>query len=223
MTGPLAPTNATTQPQGLLCRQTRSPILKNFSCAADSSAIGMTEEALHNGSELQDQLAAAHVQAWRWALLCAGRQHDLAQDALQNSYLAILDGSARFAGVSSFQTFLFAVIRRQIQLLQRRSWLDMVRPQRVIEQVSENALALACTSDAHLEHSLDAARLWHALELLPPRQREVLALVFGHDMSIAQAATVLNLRLGTARTHYARGKAALRASLGLALEQEHPL
>jgi RNA polymerase sigma-70 factor (ECF subfamily) len=172
-----------------------------------------------NDSELQDQLAAAHVQAWRWALLCAGRQHDLAQDGLQNSYLAILDGSARFAGHASFQTFLFAVIRRQIQRLQRRSWLDLLRPQRVLAQLSENA---ACFRDAHLEQSLDAARLWHALASLPPRQREVLALVFGHDMPIAQAATVLDLRLGTARTHYARGKAALRASLGLALEQEQP-
>lgn len=171
-----------------------------------------------SSQDLREQLAAEHVQAWRWALVCADRRYELAQDALQNSYLAILDGSARFAGDSSFRTFLFAVIRRQIQRLQRRSWLDQLWPQRVHAQVA--ATAPDGASGEHLEHSLDAARLWHALRALPARQREVLALVFGHDMPIAQAAVVLDLRLGTARTHYARGKAALRASLGLALEQE---
>lgn len=164
--------------------------------------------------DLQASLAAEHVQAWRWALLCAGRQQQLAQDALQNSYLAILDGKARFAGDSSFRTFLFAVIRRQVQRLQRRNWLDQWWPQRLHAQLPEPV----GIGNERLQDSLDAARLWSALQSLPQRQREVLALVFGHELPITEAAAVLDLRLGTARTHYARGKAALRARLGLQME-----
>lgn len=47
----------------------------------------------------------------------------------------------------------------------------------------------------------------------PRRQHEVLDLVFYRDLSISDAAEVLGIWLGTARLHYERGKAALRARL----------
>ena len=49
---------------------------------------------------------------------------------------------------------------------------------------------------------------------LPARQRELLHLVFYHDLSIAEAAGILGVAVGTARTHYERGKARLRQWLG---------
>jgi RNA polymerase sigma-70 factor (ECF subfamily) len=41
----------------------------------------------------------------------------------------------------------------------------------------------------------------------------VLHLVFYQDLSIAEAADVMDVGLGTARTHYERGKARLRQLL----------
>ena len=53
-----------------------------------------------------------------------------------------------------------------------------------------------------------------ALDRLPARQREVLHLVFYQDLTIAAAAEVLGISVGSARVHYERGKAQLRRTLG---------
>jgi DNA-directed RNA polymerase specialized sigma24 family protein len=48
---------------------------------------------------------------------------------------------------------------------------------------------------------------------LPSRQRDVLHLVFYQEMTVEEAADVLGVSVGTARTHFARGKGRLREIL----------
>ena len=60
---------------------------------------------------LREELERWHPESFGWALhLCDGNPEE-AGEILQEVYLKILDGRARFGGASSFKTWLFAVIR----------------------------------------------------------------------------------------------------------------
>ncbi len=63
--------------------------------------------------------------------------------------------------------------------------------------------------ESTLENSLRSKRLILALYGLSQRQSEVLQLVFYHEMTIEESAKVMQISLGSARTHYARGKSNL--------------
>jgi RNA polymerase sigma-70 factor (ECF subfamily) len=58
-----------------------------------------------------------------------------------------------------------------------------------------------------------ATALREALAGLPPRQREVLHLVFYEGLSVREASEVMDVSVGSARVHYDRGKRRLRLLL----------
>ena len=130
---------------------------------------------------------------------------------LQTAYLKVLDGSARFDGRSSKRTWLFAVIRRSAAERRRRRWLSDLLPERWLRR---DPLPIHAPDTATLaEASETSAHLRSALAKLPGSQRELMHLVFYQDFTIEEAAAVLGIGLGSARTHYERGKARLRDML----------
>ena len=153
------------------------------------------------------ELEKQHRASFGWALACTGRDRREAEDVLQTSYLKVLDGRARFGGASSAKTWFFGVIRRTAQERRRRFWFARLVPDSHAEP------SLEADPGVELDERQEAARLVAALGKLAVRQREVLELVFYHDMSIAEAAETLGLKVGTARTHYERGKRGLRKAL----------
>jgi len=159
--------------------------------------------------DLEQELDQLHPAAFGWALACCAGDRAAAEDALQASYLKILDGRARFDGRATFRTWLFSVVRYTAAGQRRRAALRRWLPLAV----------LGATPDSRPDAATEVARadgtrrLTAALETLPRRQREVLHLVFYQDLTIAEAAEVAGVSLGTARTHYERGKAALRKLL----------
>jgi RNA polymerase sigma-70 factor (ECF subfamily) len=158
-------------------------------------------------SAMESDLEGLHAESWGWALSCCARDRDLAEDVLQTAYLRILSGRARFSGKSSFKTWVFGVIRMIARSEKRRAWLWNSRHRR-----SDAALDVpdsASRADANVEGAERAERLASALGRLSDRQREVLQLAFYHDLTIEDAARVMEVSVGSARTHYDRGKKAL--------------
>ena len=159
------------------------------------------------------ELEELHAAAFGWALSCCSSDRAAAEDVLQATYLKLLDGRARFDGRSSFRTFVFGVIVWTAREARRRSalrrWLplaSMVLGPEGVDGRPDPATALARADET--------ARLVRALGRLSARQRQVLHLVFYEDLTIAEAAAVAGVSVGTARTHYERGKATLRTLLG---------
>ncbi|UZD22030.1 RNA polymerase sigma factor [Algoriphagus halophytocola] len=161
-----------------------------------------------NRSQLDHILKAHHRDAYLWARQCCSFEDELAKDVLQQSYLKILEGQAKLKDASKAKTWLFSIIRytaidelrkagRVIPLLDS---YDPVEPTEEVDETDYEAI----------------------IKLLPDMQREVILMVFYHQMTIAQSAEILQIGLGTARTHYERGKKKLKELITkVQLQQEY--
>jgi RNA polymerase sigma factor (sigma-70 family) len=160
--------------------------------------------------ELEAWLERLHEESFGWALSCSSGDAARAGDVLQTAYVRVISGRAVYGQRSSFRTWLFGVIRRVALEEHRRARVERKRNV-VLEDAKVQAVA---DERSRRPDEFDSAlALRAALERLPERQREVLHLVFYQDMSIADAADVMEITVGSARTHYERGKARLRVAL----------
>lgn len=162
-----------------------------------------------DGVELRSELEKHHRESYGWALACCQRNQADADNVLQTAYLKVLDGKARFDGRSAFKTWFFSVIRRTAIDHRRREVLGRLR---LIGHEQSRPPIAASFEDAVYRAEVQTI-FRQALVELPRRQQEVLHLVFYHDLSLAEAAEVMGVGIGSARTHYARGKEHLRRAM----------
>jgi RNA polymerase sigma factor (sigma-70 family) len=149
------------------------------------------------------RLESLHREAHAWALACCGYRPDEALDVVQTAYLKILDGSARYDGRSSYKTWLFAIIRNTAADRRRRI-------RRAVEALARFGRgAPEPFADPGAEQTEQRRAILRAVMHLPARQRQIVELVFYHDLTLEAAAEVIGIGVGTARTHYDRAKKAL--------------
>ncbi len=160
--------------------------------------------------ELQRKLADLHNDSYAWAIRCCAGDRYMAEEVLQDSYLKVLRKIKAFRAQASFKTWLFAIIRYTA--------IDHVKAKakRKIVQVEDSSASIfqiypPTASTAELEQLQPIFQ--KALDELSPQQRQILHLVFYQACSIKEAAEVMDIQLGTARTHYERGKSRLRQLL----------
>jgi RNA polymerase sigma-70 factor (ECF subfamily) len=154
--------------------------------------------------DLREELARLHPLAHAWAVRCCRDHRAEAEDVLHEAYMKVLDGRAGFEGRSSFKTWLLGVIRHTAREHARRGWLRVMRLERWWNESETNRLTTEWPTDDRVP------ALQRAMAKLSKRQQEVLHLVFYQELTVHEAANVLAMPVGTARTHYERGKRRLR-------------
>ncbi|HWX20267.1 MAG TPA: RNA polymerase sigma factor [Candidatus Binatia bacterium] len=162
-------------------------------------------------AELRAQLEQHHAASYGWALSCCAGTPELSEDVLQTAYLKILQGRARYNGRATFKTWLFAVIRMTAADERRRQWLRHFRLSGY-ERDRGSRVQLPERGD-RLDQSAKLGVFQQALARLAKRQQEVVHLVFYQNLSLPEASEIMGVSLGSARTHYERGKRNLRAWL----------
>ncbi len=153
------------------------------------------------------EIEALHPASFSWAMACCRYRRHEAEDVLQETYLKVIDGRARFDGRSGLKTWLFSVIRLTAADRARRALVRELLTARWLAPDPPAGEAVAPGDE-------EAARAVRALRALPRRQREVLELVFYQDLTVEEAARAMGVAVGTARIHYHRGKKRLLEVLG---------
>ena len=122
---------------------------------------------------------------------------------MQQAYVELLSGNARFDNKSSLKTFVFSVVQNLARSRFRRlaSRLRLVRQYLPAEEATTDGEPVA------------DAGVWSAVRALPARQRDIIELVFCRELTVEQASKVMGVTTGTGRVHYDRAKKALKVRL----------
>lgn len=172
-------------------------------------------DALDNNPFVSRQaLEALHGQLYGWALSRCNYDDDTAGDLMQQAYVEILSGRARFERKSTLKTFVFGIV----QNLARGRFRRRANRLRLLDAYAEEQQLLPHHDDERDEASSRA--VWRAVAALPQRQRDITELVFVRDLTIEEAARIMGVSLGTARVHYERAKKSLAGRLAALELQE---
>ncbi len=161
-------------------------------------------DALENNPYIsRSALEAIHGQLFGWALSRCDYDRTAAEDLMQQAYVELLSGNARFDNKSSLKTFVFGVVQNLARSRFRRlaTRLRLVRQYLPEQEVTTDREPVA------------DAGVWRAVRALPARQRDIIELVFCRELTVDEASRVMGVSKGTGRVHYDRAKKALRARL----------
>jgi len=132
----------------------------------------------------------------------------LAEEVLQDVMMAVWKSAPNFRGDSKVLTWLLTIARNRAINTQRKK-----RPH-TVELDDEIGLKADDTGPLDKVVKLDKySELREAMTLLPEAQREVLVLVFFHQLSGVEVAEALDISVGTVKSRLFRAKEMLRRVL----------
>ncbi|MGC9398601.1 MAG: RNA polymerase sigma factor [Anaerolineae bacterium] len=124
----------------------------------------------------------------------------VAEELLQEVFLAVWEGAGGFRGHAQVKTWLFRIAHHQSV-----SWLRRKREVLTADGELPDS-PVSPGTESHVIATWQSSRVREALDKLSPEHRAVLELAFFHEMSYAEIAEVLDCPLGTvkSRMSYAR-------------------
>lgn len=156
-----------------------------------------------NQNQLREKLEKLHADSFGWALRCCFDDDTAAEDVLQTVYLKTLEGRAKFNGKAGFKTWLFAVIRNTA--------IDFIKKEKRFRSIEFVTSEMEEINE--VETGINEVSFQNALNQLSPQQNQILHLVFYQNLTIEEASEIMKIQIGTARTHYERGKRQLKKRL----------
>jgi len=138
-------------------------------------------------------------ESYLWARQCCSYNDENAKEVMQIVYLKLLEGKATYLGKANLKTWFFSIIRFTA--------FDFLKNTTNHLNIEDIELHVAESSKVSSDNYL------RIIAELPARQQQVLLLVFYHNLKLHEVAEVLNIGLGSVRTHYDRGKKRMKTLL----------
>jgi RNA polymerase sigma-70 factor (ECF subfamily) len=128
-----------------------------------------------------------------------------ADDAVQQTFLAIHGARDRFVRGAPVRPWAYAILRRFLIDAARRACREELHGHGALEPIGSEVIPV----DEQLIHREEQARLLRALEALPMKLREAFVLVKLEGLSVQEAADVLGIKPGNVRVRVCRAREAL--------------
>ena len=190
---------------------------------AAMDAAGVASERVTTGA-VDDELVAAVAAGDRRALDLLYRRHapwlagrlaartssrDLAEEALQDTFLAAWRGARGYHGTGGVPAWLWGIARRRLASLARR------QPQRSLSlEVAGQRVDLASGPEEAALGRDASARINRAVAHLPDEQRAAITAVVYQGQTVEQAAQATGVPEGTIKSRLHRARLNLRKELG---------
>jgi RNA polymerase sigma-70 factor (ECF subfamily) len=149
-------------------------------------------------------------EVWRILRRLGIDESDL-DDAAQEVFLVVHRRAGDFEGRSSVRTWVFGVALRTARAWRRRARLRRLRTVLGLDHRLEPRDLR--TPEVLYDRALAAEALQRCLDRLSPAHRELFVCVELEGLSIAAAARLLNLRLGTAYSRFEKARQHFRKSV----------
>ncbi len=117
---------------------------------------------------------------------------DLAQETFIKAYLNIRS----FKGISAFSTWLFRIAYN--------TFYDSTRAKKRFEYLNTSEIDKKASST--IEYSAEKSDIYTALKLLSKEEKAVILHCYMEEMTHKETAKILNLPLGTIKTHILKAK-----------------
>ncbi|WEJ33838.1 sigma-70 family RNA polymerase sigma factor [Devosia sp. SD17-2] len=147
---------------------------------------------------LADHYGFIYKTAFRWL----GHKSD-AEDVTQSVCMRLADAITRFDGRSKFTSWLYSVTLNAVRDLQR----SRQRQGRQVDAVSHVARTASAPDQ---EDQLRVDDIWRVVRQLPDKQRDAVLLVFGEQLSQAEAAVIMGCKEVTVSWHIHNARKALK-------------
>ncbi len=117
----------------------------------------------------------------------------VAEELLQDVFLAAWQGAGRFREQASVKTWLLRIAHHRTV-----SWLRRKRLATSLDEAED--IAIDDPIDEHLAQTWRAEQIRQALDQLSVKHRAVVELTFVHELSYAEIAEIMNCPIGTVKS-----------------------